>query len=210
MPVIPIKKDYVPSVEDLALYVKSLKLCLDDNSVKDQDVAYAIESMPEPVKIKNSLSYEECKVVFESVRWAWKKITDQDLIELSSKTPAPKTLMGNYWMLSEGLLLHGVNHYTIIKQNLNLFSSILNINAFVLHEKLSGSPTEIIKLIIDKGGVRVFISDDKKAYFQMNDKEYGKWGKKKVKHLDFKEKVVKLIATNTPYNGWKSGFTIIL
>lgn len=205
-----IKKEYLPSIDDLTVYVSSLTMLLKDGEVKNEDVKDVIKNFPSPIKIKNSMSYEECRLLFENVRWAWKEITGKDLLDLAVVKPAPETLMGNYWMLSGGMLLHGVNHYTIVKQNLNLFASLLDIDPFVLHEKLSGPPKEIIKLVIDHGGVRVFINQDKKAFFQMNDEEYGKWGKRKVKHLDFKEKVVKLIALNTNYDGWKSGFVIVL
>ena len=204
------EKKYTPTVEDLSAYVNSLKMYLDDGYIKDENVLNTVKNFPHPLKVKNGLSNEECKLLFESVRWAWKEITKKDLLELSTFKSAPETLMGNYWMVSGGMLFHGVNHYTMIKQNLSLFSSILNIDPFVMHEKLSGPPTEVIKLIIDNGGARAYISPDKKAYFQMNDKEYGLWGKKKVKHLDFKEKIVKLIDPNIKYDGWKSGFIIVL
>ena len=49
-----------------------------------------------------------------------------------------------------------------------------------------------------------------KSYFQMNDQIYGEWGRNKVKKLDFKNKIVKLIDKKINYDGWKSGITIIL
>ena len=51
-----------------------------------------------------------------------------DIIEESQLEKDPETLMGNYWMLNNGVLLHGINHYGIIKNNDNLFCSLLDIN----------------------------------------------------------------------------------
>lgn len=205
-----ITKPYSPSPFDIAAYVESLKISLKDGEIKDKNVADTIENMPSPIKIRSELSYEECFMIFETVRWAWKEITGQDITNLAKVSPAPETLMGNYWMLKNGLIFHGVNHYTIVKQNIDVFAKLLNINAFVIHEKLSSPPEQIIKTIIDNGGVRVFITKDKRAYFQMNDKIYGEWGRNKVKKLDFKDKIVKLIDKNIDYSGWKSGITILL
>lgn len=205
-----IKSDYVPEVDDIASFVDSLKIYLKNDEIKDENIKNIVKSLPSPRKIKMDMSKEECKIIFETVRWAWKEITGKDLIELSRKEEKPETLMGNYWMLKNGLLLHGTNHYTMVKQNTNIFSSLLNINGLVLQEKLSRNPEQLIKTIIDYGAVRMFISKDKRSYFQMNDKIYAEWGRNKVKKLDFKNKIVKLIDKKCNYKGWSSGITIIL
>lgn len=205
-----ITKPYSPSTLDIAAYVESLKISLKDGEIKDTNIAQTIENMPSPSRIKNDLSNEECFMIFETVRWAWKEITGEDLTQLAKVTSAPETLVGNYWMLKNGLMFHGVNHFTIIKQNIAVFSKLLNINAFVIHEKLSAPPEQIIKTIIDNGGVRAFITNDKRAFFQMNDKIYAEWGRNKIKKLDFNDKTVKLIDKKIDYKGWKSGITILL
>jgi hypothetical protein len=204
------KRYYMPEPDDVAAYVESLKIYLKDGEISNVEVADIVKTMPAPAHIKTRMSVDEIKVLFESVRWAWKIITGQDLIDMSTVQKKAETLFGNYWMLNRGILLKGNNHFTIVKQNTNLFQSLLNIHAFALHQKLCGRPNELIKTIIDHGGCRVFITQDKRSYFQMNDKSYAEWGRAKVKNLDFKKKIVKLIDKSIDYDGWKSGITIIL
>jgi hypothetical protein len=203
-------KDYCPTTEDLAAYVDSLKISLKDGEIKDDKVKNVVKSMPLPKTILASMSNEECKLIFETVRWAWKQITGKDLRDLAVIDPPPETLIGNYWMLANGMMFHGVNHYTIIKQNLGMFATLLNISPFVFHDKMSGKAEDIIKIVIDYGAVRIFVTKDKRAYFQMNDQVYSKWGRNKVKKLDFDKKTVILIDKNINYNGWKSGIIILL
>ncbi|MFA5314217.1 MAG: hypothetical protein WC375_13025, partial [Methanomassiliicoccales archaeon] len=109
-----------------------------------------------------------------------------------------------------GIILHGGNHYTIAKNNMALICTLLHIHAFAMHQYLASNPDNIIHLLIKNGAVRIFINKSRKAYFQMTDKTYGEWGKKRVKGLDFQEKTVKVIDPSQPFNGWKSGINILL
>ena len=113
-------------------------------------------------------------------------------------------------MMTNGVILSGTNHFTIIKRNLDLFATLLNISTFVLHEKLASPPDEIIKTIIDHGGMRIFIKVDKTMYCQVNPQTYSKWARSKIKKLDFKNKIVKVVDSSQPYKGWTTGITIIL
>lgn len=204
------KQDFIPNPNDVAAYIDSLQTTLKDGLIMDNQVAEIIKSLPSPSKVKNGLTIDEIKIVFESVRWAWKIITGNDIIDTSKIIQKREKLFGNYWMLNRGLLLHGNNHFTIIKQNINIFQSLLNINAFVLHEKLSGNPIKAIKTVIDYGGCRMFVNDTGSAFFQLNDKSYANWGKNKINELDFKKKTVKLIDKNINYTGWDDGITIFI
>ena len=87
---------------------------------------------------------------------------------------------------------------------------MLKINGFALQEYLGSRPNDLIKFIIDNGGVRMFVNKNKKLYAQMSPETYGKWGRAKVKKYDFKLKAVKVIDLRAPYKGWKSGITIKL
>jgi hypothetical protein len=205
-----VKENQYPSVEDLASYVDSIKLYLSDNQVKDEELKQRILDLPSPQNIRKRLSEEEVKILFQTIGYIWKKITGHSIIEDSKVEQKPDILCGNYWMLQKGILLYGVNHYTIIKQNLDLFRSLLGINAFALHEKMASEPNALIKLVLDHGGMRIFVSKDKRAYFQMADDTYGKWGKRKAKRYDFPKKIIKVIDKTAPYKGWKSGITVIL
>jgi len=128
-----------------------------------------LQSLPSPNHIKRYLSNEEARVLFESIRWIWKETSGKDISETFNFEPAPESLLGNYWMLRNGLIFHGINHYGIIKRNMTLFSNVLKLEPFVLHQKLAGIPQDLIKYVIDNGGMRIFVTADKRAYFQMND-----------------------------------------
>jgi hypothetical protein len=195
---------------EVASYIETLNIHLKDGKIHDDEVVGVLQSLPSPEHIKRHLSDNEAQVVFESIRWVWEKVSGTDITKTFNVEPAPETLIGNYWMLKKGILLHGVNHYGIIKRNLSMFASILKIDAFLLHQKLAGTPQDLVKFIIDNGGLRIFVTPDKRAYFQMNDKVYSKWGRSKVKGLDFQEKVVKIIDPTIQFNGWSSGITLRL
>lgn len=207
---IKIAEKKIPSAEDIAAYVEALNIYLENDKIQDKTVAALVKRLPYPDSIRSGFSIEECKLIFQSVNYAWKKITGQDLMQEEQIDRAPKGLEGNYWMMTNGVILSGTNHFTIIKRNLDLFATLLNISTFVLHEKLASPPDEIIKTIIDHGGMRIFIKVDKTGYFQLSDDTYSKWGRKKIKGLDLKKKIVKVIDRETPYKGWNCGVTILL
>ena len=200
----------IPSPNVLATYIEALKTYLKDASSISKMISEQIENLPSPSQVKKNYSFQECKLLFETVNFLWKKITKKDIIDESKITRAPETLSGNYWMLKNGVLLKGNNHFSIIKQNTSMFCSLLNLNAFTLLQYLSTNPNKLIFYIIKNGGVRIFINQDKKAFFQMSEHIYGRWGKKKVKELDFDKKIVKILNFNQNYNGWSSGIAIKL
>jgi len=203
------EKDY-PSVDDISSYAEALKLHLSDGMIKDEELCRLIENLPSPTNIRTRLSNEEVKILFQTIGYLWKKITGSDPIQESKMESQPETLCGNYWMLQKGVLLFGPNHFTIIKQNLELFRSLLGINAFALHEKMSANPNQLIKLVIDHGAMRIFVNKNRIAYFQLTDETYGKWAKRKIRKYDFHKKIVKVIDKTRPYSGWRSGITILL
>jgi hypothetical protein len=108
-------KNLIYTADELATYIESLKLYLSEGEIKDSRVSSVVKDLPLPRVVRNNFSNEEVKVLFDTVRWAWKEISKQDLIHEAEITHAPETLSGNYWMLKNGLLLHGSNHFTIIK-----------------------------------------------------------------------------------------------
>jgi hypothetical protein len=203
------EKDY-PSVNDIASYVESINLYLAEGQIQDEEIKKLISNLPSPQNIRKRLSEEEVRILFQTVGYVWKKITGHDIIEDSKIEAKPDILCGNYWMIQKGVLLNGTNHFSIIKQNIDLFRSLLGINAFVIHEKIGSEPNALIKLILDHGGMRLFVSKDKRAYFQLSSDTYGKWANKKIRKYDFPKKIVKIIDVTSKYSGWRSGITIIL
>jgi hypothetical protein len=200
----------IPRPETLATYVEALKTYLGDSTALSESLTKQIENLPAPSEIRRSFSFQECKLLFETVNYVWKAITKKDIVDESKIEKAPENLCGNYWMLKNGVLLQGGNHISIIKHNTSLFCSLLDLNAFTLLQYLSTDPNKLLFYIIKNGGMRVFINKNKSAYFQMNERIYAKWGRKKVKELDFPKKIVKILSFSHDYNGWDTGITIKL
>ena len=190
--------------------MEAIKTYLNDATNISGIIREQIENLPPPSQIKKNYSFEECKILFETVNYLWKKITKTDIVQDPVIENSPETLFGNYWMLKNGVLLRGNNHTTIIKQNSSMFCSLLNLNAFTLLQYLSTDPNKLIFYVLRNGGVRIFINKDRKVYFQMSEQIYAKWGRKQVKELDFDEKTVKILDFNQNYRGWDSGITIKL
>jgi len=205
-----IKEEDYPSTDDIASYAEALKLYVMEGEIQDKELVRLVSNLPEPNVIRKRLSDQEARILFQTIGYVWKKITKKSIIEDSKVMAKPDTLEGNYWLLAKGILLNGVNHYSIIKQNFELFRTLLGINAFAMHEKLAAQPNELIKLILDHGGLRVFVSKDKRAYFQLTDETYSKWGGKKIRKYAFKKKMVKLLDKTRPYRGWESGIYITI
>ena len=205
-----VSDEEIPKPEDIAAYVESLKLYLNRNQVKDPVLADQIKKLPPPTQIRKTFSIEEIRVLTETVGYLWEKIAHADIIAESKMKRAPETLVGNYWMITKGVLLSGPNHYTIIKQNMDLFIGLLDINAFAMHDRLASRPNDVIKLVLDHGGVRIFVNKNKDAYFQLTDTTYAQWGKDKIRKYEFTNKITKVIDKRQPYRGWKSGITLIL
>lgn len=199
-----------PGPDVLATYVESLKLFLKQNPSLDGTLKKAIENLPPPSSIRSTMSIEEANLLYESVDWAWKQITKNDIVDELKVDKAPEKLMGNYWILKNGVILSGENHFTIIKNNINMFSAILNIGANTILGYMGSDPNKLIGCILNNGGMRVYVNSKKEFYSQISDAAYGEWGRVKVRALDFKSKVVKVIDRKQAYRGWNSGVPVRL
>jgi len=195
------------SSDKLSSYVESL-IAFSNGSDLDPEINKIIKNFPTPRYIQREMLKSECAVLSEMVRYVWKQITGKDLLDESKIIENPDFLLGNYWMFQSGMLLHGINHFTIIKQYQNILPSLININAFTLQEYLSSEPEKLIFYIIKNGGVRMFINKNRRAIFQMSPESYGTWAKERIKKYDFHEKNLKIIDLNKEYDGWNSGITI--
>lgn len=198
----------IPLAEDIAAYVESLKLYLKRGQIKDASLVEQVKKLPSPERILKTFSVEEIRVLTETVGYLWKQIANNDIIEESKMKRAPESLMSNYWMLTKGVILEGPNHYTIIKKNMDLFITLLGINAFAMHDRLASNPNDVIKLVLDHGAMRIFVNKNKDAYFQLSDETYSVWGRQKIKKYEFKNKITKVIDRRQPYKGWSSGIVI--
>jgi hypothetical protein len=203
------ESDY-PSADILMTYVEALSLYKKDNEDLDEEIKIHIDNLPTPRKIKQDFSIEESKILFETVNYLWKKITGSDIILENKKVKTQEPLMGNYWILRNGIIIEGENHYTAIKRNIPLISTLLDIGGFTLQYYLAGHPNKLIQFILLKGGIRMFIKKDGKGFFQLSSETYGNWGKEKIKKMDLHKKIVKIIDFNAPYKGWTNGISILL
>lgn len=201
--------DKTPSPETLALYVSSLQLHLKTSKVSTE-VKRAIENLPPPNVVKR-MGFEECKVVFETIEWLWKNISGKSILDNEKVSKPMEHYLGNYWILKNGMFLEGINHYTILKQNINLFSEVLNVDSSVfLHAMATGDNQKLIFTAIANGAIRAFFNDKKELFAQMSASTYSSWGRNKIQLLEFPKKNVKIIDINRPYDGWDTGIFVIL
>lgn len=200
--------DKMPDANHLSLCVQTLKMYLKDNPDINKEYIELISKLPSPRAIKQDFSRQECKILYETVEYLWEKVAGQKII--SDKIGPPETLNGNYLMMANGLLLKGCNFYDIVKRNVNLICNILDISGLTLQEYLNSDPDQLIKFIIKNGGARLFINENRELWCQCSPEIYGKWARSKIKKLNFKKKVIKVIDQNADYKGWKSGITILL
>jgi hypothetical protein len=106
----------IPDADALSLYAQTLKTYLHDNPDINEEWKDLINKLPAPRKIKQDLSHEECKILYETLEYLWEKITKNRIIPESEVISAPESLSGNYLMLKNGILLKGINSYDIIKE----------------------------------------------------------------------------------------------
>jgi hypothetical protein len=200
----------LPSGEQMALYVLTLKEYMKDNPNISEEWKELIKKLPSPRQVKQDFSIQELKLLYETVEYLWSKITGQKIIGEEEIIKAPESLSGNYIMVANGILLHGINTHDIIRKNSHLLCSLLNIGGMTMEQYLTGKPNELVKFIIKSGALRLFITRDKRFFSQCSPETYAKWARNKIRKLDFKKKVVKLIDLRAEYSGWKDGISVIL
>jgi len=199
------------SPDDLSAYVESLKLfdtSESSNKTISPELKKMIKRLPSANKIRKDFSNEECNILYETVAYIWKKVTGNELITDKKIYENPSKFLGSYWLLRNGIFLHGVNHKDIIKKNCNLVQSLLGINGFTMQEYISGDANKLIRFIILCGGIRMFVDSNNKSYYQLSEITYAKWGRKKIKKLPVNPKILKLIDPEASFDGWKSGIII--
>ena len=198
-------QEIVPDVTTLAHMVQALRLQLDDNI--DEESRKIISELPSKKQILG-YSSSECAVIYEILRYLWKKLGGININQDQKFENHFEHLSGSFWILKNGLMIGGENHFTIIKRNLDLFSTLLNIGSFEMHSALSSSnPDTIIKMVIDGGAIRALFKE-KIGYFQVNDRVYGEWGINKIRKFELKEKFINVLNKKSSYDGWKSGILI--
>ena len=154
----------IPDPKSLAAYVKILKLYLKENELAP-NIKRLIKGLPSPRVIKTSLSWEECKIIFETINYLWKEILGKDILKEQCIEEAGQEYLGNYWIFKNGVILNGENHFTAIKRDSSLITTILGLNGISLQYYLSTNPDKLIRYILKNGGVRMFVNKDNKGFF---------------------------------------------
>jgi hypothetical protein len=194
------------TLTNLVSYIETIKLYVSENRSKFTDSELELVSnFPSRAKLLHVLSEAEIRIVQNSVDYIWHKMTKKNI---ENPLNEEETLRGNYWMFANGILIKGVNHTTMIKNNINLICTLLNINSLTLFELLGRNYNKLIKHVIDKGGIRLFVTGENVAFIQMSDETYSSWGKKRMQLMNFDKRVVKVIDRKSSYEGWKSGVYI--
>lgn len=203
-----IKDEERPCADLLATYIETLKMYVHEHPDTSNTLQQAIANLPSAVQVRRDMGLEEAKILYESVGWAWKELTGNDIVDIVKTKLAPHHIEDNYWILKNGVIITGENHFTAIKRNPNMFSMILGLDGLVLAGALASFPNKSIYKMIANGAIRAFVDSKKNAYFQMTDTTYADWGRNTVVKLDFPKKIVKLVDTRQPYSGWKTGIVI--
>ena len=199
-----------PDADTIATYVETLKVYLKDHPNMNATNADLIKNLPDPGVIQRDFSNEQARILTETVGHLWRDIVGQDIVEENKIEHPPETLDGTYWLINNGVLLHGINHYDIIKRYFNMFTSLLDVGAFTLQQYMLSDREQLMGFIIRNGGVRMFVDKHNDAFFQMTPETYGAWGRHKVAKYGFDNNVVRVINTSYPYKGWDSGIVVKL
>ena len=89
------REDKMPNGEEMALYVQTLKRYIIDNPNVDEELIELINKVPSPRKIRQDFSFQEIKILYETVEYLWKKITGGAIIPDKEIIKSPETLKGN-------------------------------------------------------------------------------------------------------------------
>jgi len=203
--------DDMPDPHVLATLVESLKMSVkNEESNISKEVKILISNLPSPRVVSSSMSNEELKIIFKTIDYIWLKLTGSTFTNTLASEASENKFLGSYWMLRNGIILDGINHYDIIKRNSFFVITLLVLNGFTLQHYLHQPPERLIFYIIMNGGIRMMVEKSNRAFFQMSEETYAKWGKRKIKGLDFKSKIVRILDPNVEYTGWKTGIPIKL
>lgn len=200
-----------PEVEVLAAMADSIRVYFADHQGSfDKADTRLVESLPSRSRIMEDMDESQRDVMYRSLRHLWTRMSGSEP-QFESRNPDATDLDGAYWMMPGGVLLAGFNHFQIAKENRILVCSILNINPLVFEQLLaSGGVDEIIGLVISRGGIRVLIDRSKSEVVMQTNEESWPWVKDKLERMWHKHKVAKVLDMSQPYEGWKSGVTLLV
>jgi len=196
--------------EELAAYVDAIRLHSSDGA--DQETVTKIGRLPARQYILRQMSPTELSILFENVMDIWKTITGETLPQ-NPGTSAPqsaKDVDGSFWMLPGGVMLKGFNHFSTAIRHKNMLCNLLDINPFIFEEKMHRNPSELIRMIIQHGGIRLHIDRAASRVIAQTNEESWPTVLQKFQKMYHKHKVARVLDPTRPYKGWKSGVPIIV
>jgi hypothetical protein len=202
----------IPSAQEMVALIDSIRLSAKSREV-DKDVAKMIENLPSSQPVLNDMDETQLGLLYETVGHIWRKLSGQKISDVSIEhhpTDMDK-LDGNYWFLPGGMMLHGFNHFSIAKSHRDLICRLLDINPFVFEHKLgSQDHNDLIWLVLSCGGVRVMVERGESKIFMQTTEKSWPWVRDKLKKMYHKKRIVKVLDSETPYEGWSSGITVLV
>ena len=204
---------HVHDPEDLASYADAIRLhkaSLDNNLSKEDIVK--VDRIPARSYILKHMSPTELSILFENLSDLWKTITGENL-PTNEGTSAPqeaKDVDGNFWLLPGGVMVKGFNHFATAVRHKNMLCNLLDINPFIFEEKIHREPKELIKLIIQHGGIRLNINKESSRVIAQSNEESWPTLLRKFQKMYHKHKVARVLDPTVEYKGWESGIPIIV
>ena len=201
----------IPDAEVMATYVDSIRLMANGGSADlDKSVSRLVQNLPSRHQITRSMDDSDRTILYDSVRYIWKKLTGQEVPDKPATEGKENFMDGCYWLLPGGVEIHGLNHYSAAKSHRGLVCALLDINPLVFEYKTNQSPEELIALVAYMGGVRMMVKRNANAVFMQTTESSWPWARDKIKKMYHSNKVVKVLDPSQPYLGWGSGVPIII
>jgi len=197
--------------EDIASYVDAIKLAAREDNLS-KEALVKISRLPARSYILKKMSPTELSILFENVSDLWKIITGEKLpVQEGIDSPKEaKDVDGNFWLLPGGVMIKGFNHFSTAVRHKNMLCNLLDINPFIFEEKMHRNPSELVRMIIYHGGIRMNIDREASKVIAQTNEESWPTLLSKFQKMYHKHKVARVLDPAAPYKGWKSGVPIIV
>ena len=199
--------------EDMISYVDAIILHrARQESELDKATLAKIGRLPSRKYILGHLSPTELIILFENVQDIWKTITGENIPnEEPERSPrSAQDVDGAFWLLPGGVTISGFNHFSAAKRHKNLLCNLLDINPFIFEKKMHLNPSELIRMIIHHGGVRMHIDRENSRVIAQTNENSWPTTMLKLQKMYHKHKIARILDLSRPYKGWKSGIPILV
>ena len=199
--------------EDLAAYADAIRLHQATNAGNfDTGILTKISRLPARSYILKQMSPVELSILYENIADLWKTVTGEKLpVQAGEGAPRSATdVDGNFWLLPGGVMVNGFNHFAAAVRHKNMLCNLLDINPFIFEEKMHRNPSELIKMVIQHGGIRMNIDRQASKVVAQTNEESWPTLLQKFQKMYQKHKIARVLDPTRPYKGWNSGVPIIV